>query len=102
MGMKLIPYLLLLLVTIQFLPVKQLGMALYKNQFTEELNDSITKNKAGEQETKDPEEKKIIFLNGLTSNNEIVEIFFKNYHTINNISFLSRNLDDILTPPPLV
>lgn len=97
MFKQFISYILLLLVVIQFLPVKELGQALFKSQAIEEISEQINP-------TKDAEEKQA------KKSDEIAPQDHASYyagniekksHFIQNISYYSRNLDDIPTPPPL-
>jgi hypothetical protein len=94
---KLISYFLLLLVGIQFLPVKELGQALFKSQAIEEISEQITP-------TKDAEEKQAKKSDEIAPQDHASYYFGnieKNSHFIQNVSYFFRNLDDIPTPPPL-
>ena len=92
-----ISYLLLLLVVIQFLPVKELGQALLKSQAIEELSEQITTTKDGEEK----QEKKIDQIAPQDPAYNYAGNIEKSTHFIQNISYISRNLDDIPTLPPL-
>lgn len=90
-------YFLLLLVGIQFLPVKELGQAMFKSQFTEEINEQMPLTKDGDEK----QTKKIDEIGPQDLSSSYAGKIEKKIHFVQNISYLSRNLDDIPTPPPL-
>lgn len=92
-----ISFFLLLIVVLQFLPVKDLGQAIFKSPITEESTEQFPLSKDGdEKQTKKNDE-----IGPQDPYNSYVKKNDKKMHFVQNTGYFSRNLDDIPTPPPL-
>lgn len=98
MKSKCVAWLLLTLITVQFLPLKEMGSMLFNNVFTEEL--CTTASDLDSEQDSDLD-KKSCFLHHHIA---VVDLdpgmdAFRNKQS--DTMLISRLTDDILTPPPL-
>jgi len=101
MFKRLIAYFLLAVISMQLLPVKELGRLLYGNMMTEEWYSAMPENEDLKKSAKDDEIKKpecvyacnILQAHFYTAKNSAAHLCLNSY--------ISRLSDDIPTPPPL-
>jgi len=101
MAKKLITYMLLLIISIQLFPIKELSLSLSPNNLYEDLEEFSAEKKDTEKSEDEFKEKKIEWLGSSYLESQMFFQLNKKIHVILNIVFFSRNLDDIPTPPPL-
>jgi hypothetical protein len=101
MAKKLITYMLLLIISIQLFPIKELSLTFSPNNLYEDLEEFSAEKKDTEKSEDEFKEKKIEWLGSSYLESLMFFQFKKKIHVILNIVFFSRNLDDIPTPPPL-
>jgi hypothetical protein len=101
MAKNLITYMLLLIISIQLFPIKELSLAVSPNNLYEDLEEFSAEKKDAEKNEDEFKEKKIEWLGSTCLESLMFFQLNKKIHVILNIVFLSRNFDDIPTPPPL-
>jgi hypothetical protein len=101
MAKTLLTYMLLLIISFQLFPVKELSLSVSPNNSYEDLEEFSAEKKDTEKGEDEFKEKKIEWL----GSSYLESLFFfqlnKQIHVILNFVFFSRNFDDIPTPPPL-
>ena len=92
---------LLLIISIQLFPIKELSLAVSPNNLYEDLEEFSAEKKDTEKGEDGYKEKKIEWLSSSCLESLMCFQFKKKIHVILNIVFFSRNFYDIPTPPPL-
>lgn len=88
------------ILSIQLLPIKEIGTLFYTNQLTEEICDVLD----GGEEKNESKETKKEFTSTNNSRNLELELnnSISNRHALLNTILKSRYSDDTFTPPPLL
>jgi hypothetical protein len=94
-------YILLAVISIQILPVKEVGAILYGNLLTEELCNTLPDDGESKKATLEDEIKNTEFIQGPHPSLSVYNMVFCNKHLPASEDFISRPSDDIPTPPPL-
>lgn len=92
---------LLLIISFQLFPIKELSLSLSPNNLYEEVEELSTEKKDTEKGEDEFKEKKIEWLGSSCLESLMFFQLNKQIHVILNIVFFSRNFDDIPTLPPL-
>ncbi len=86
---------------LQLLPVKEMGQLFYNNQLTEEICDALesAKDHSDHQTPKKITEDEFVSKFNTDQN---MQLKFNTLYFHEEMHFVSRIFDDIITPPPLV
>lgn len=94
-------YFLLAVISIQILPVKEVGAILYGNLLTEELCNTFPDDGEPKKSSLEDEIKNTEFIQGNYPSFAVSCMVFKNSRLQRSEDFISRPSDEIPTPPPL-
>lgn len=94
-------YFLLAVISIQILPVKEVGAILYGNLLTEELCNTMSDGGESKKSTLEDEIKNTEFIQGAYPSITVSCMVFKNTRLQRAEDYTSRPSDEIPTPPPL-
>lgn len=101
MAKKLITYMLLLIISIQLFPIKELSLTVSPNNLYEDLEEFSAEKKDTEKGEDGYKEKKIEWAGSSYLESLLFFQSNKQIHLVLNSAFFSRNFDDVPTLPPL-
>ena len=101
MAKTLLTYMLLLIISFQLFPIKELSLSFFHNNLYEDLEEFSVEKKDTEKGEDEFKEKKMEWLGSSYLESALFFQLNKQIHVVLNSSFFSRNFDDIPTLPPL-
>ena len=101
MAKTLLTYMLLLIISFQLFPIKELSLSFFHNNLYEDLEEFSVEKKDTEKGEDEFKEKKMEWLGSSYLENPLLFQLNKQIHVVLNSVSFSRNFDDIPTLPPL-